>query len=61
MDYNKLPLASIPESKDSILEENSQWHNTVKSKKLLMSSALQKEGCSCCQNCQENKKYSGNF
>lgn len=38
-DYNNLPLAAIPESKDSILEENSGW-GTINTNKLgLMMSA----------------------
>jgi hypothetical protein len=66
-----LPLAAIPETKESMMEENSAW-NTVKSNKLglLMSagSTFGKEvgGCSCCYNCQELKKrgiqqYCSNF
>jgi hypothetical protein len=39
-DYNNLPLASIPETKDSILEEYSNWGGTagatVKTNKLSM-------------------------
>lgn len=53
-DYNNLPLAAIPESKDSILEENSGW-GTVNTNKLglLMSanSAITKDQCNCCANC----------
>ena len=49
--YNNLPLAAIPESKDSIMEENSGW-GTVKTNKLglLMSanSAIAKDSCNCC-------------
>lgn len=38
-DYSNLPLAAIPESKDSILEENSGW-GTINTNKLgLMMSA----------------------
>ncbi|CDW87481.1 UNKNOWN [Stylonychia lemnae] len=59
-DYNNLPLAAIPESKESILEENSGW-GTVKTNKFgaIMSanSGFQKEnGCSCCVQCLDYKK-----